>query len=73
VRLIAADLVADKRSGLQYCSVRIGFAEGELQRLSVSLLPGMPVETFAQTSSRTVLSYLTRPLWDEIFRAFRED
>lgn len=73
VRLIAADLVTDERTGLQYYPVRIGFAEGELQRLSVGLLPGMPVETFAQTSSRTVLSYLTRPLWDEVSRAFRED
>jgi HlyD family secretion protein len=32
----------------------------------------MPVEAFIQTGSRTVLSYLTKPLRDQIVKAFRE-
>jgi HlyD family secretion protein len=32
----------------------------------------MPVETFIQTGERTVLSYLTKSLRDQIARAFRE-
>jgi HlyD family secretion protein len=32
----------------------------------------MPVEAFIQTASRTALSYLTKPLMDQVARAFRE-
>jgi HlyD family secretion protein len=74
VSLIAADLVTDQRSGAQYYPVKIAFAENEQDRLgSVKLMPGMPVESFIQTSYRTVFSYLTKPLSDHLTRAFRED
>ena len=32
----------------------------------------MPVEGFIQTGERNVLSYLVKPLRDQITRAFRE-
>jgi len=32
---------------------------------------GMPVETFIETSPRTVLSYLVRPMEEQIDRTFR--
>jgi HlyD family secretion protein len=32
----------------------------------------MPVEVFAQTADRTVLSFLAKPLLDQVKRAFRE-
>lgn len=34
-------------------------------------MAGMPVEVFIKTSPRTVVSYLTKPLRDQIDRAFR--
>jgi len=34
------------------------------------LLPGMPVEAFIQTSDRTVMSYLVKPLHDQIPAGF---
>jgi HlyD family secretion protein len=74
VSLIAADLVTDQRSGMQYYPVRIAFAEGERERLgSLKLLPGMPVESFIQTGYRTVFSYLTKPVSDNLTKAFREE
>ncbi|MGO4388724.1 HlyD family type I secretion periplasmic adaptor subunit [Microvirga sp. 2YAF29] len=74
VSLIAADLVTDQRSGMQYYPVRIAFAEGERERLgSLKLLPGMPVESFIQTGYRTVFSYLTKPVADNLAKAFREE
>ncbi|WP_457091376.1 HlyD family type I secretion periplasmic adaptor subunit [Microvirga sp. P5_D2] len=74
VSLIAADLVTDQRSGVQYYPVRISFAEGERERLgSLKLLPGMPVESFIQTGYRTVFSYLTKPVADNLTKAFREE
>ena len=38
----------------------------------VKLVPGMPVEAFVKTGDRTVMSYLMKPLSDQINRAFRE-
>jgi HlyD family secretion protein len=32
----------------------------------------MPVEALIQTSPRTVMSYLIKPLHDQLVRAFRE-
>jgi membrane fusion protein, type I secretion system len=74
VSLIAADLVTDQRTGIQHYPVRIAFAEGERERLGAAkLLPGMPVESFIQTGYRTVFSYLTKPLSDNLAKAFREE
>ena len=35
-------------------------------------VPCMPVETFVQTGERTVMSYLVKPLHDQVMKAFRE-
>jgi HlyD family secretion protein len=32
----------------------------------------MPVETFLQLGDRSVASYLTKPLYDQVARAWRE-
>lgn len=74
VSLIAADLVTDQRSGVQYYPVRVAFADGERDRLgALKLVPGMPVEGFIQTGYRTVFSYLTKPIADNMTKAFREE
>jgi HlyD family secretion protein len=74
VSLIAADLVTDQRSGIQYYPVRVAFAEGERDRLgALKLVPGMPVEGLIQTGYRTVFSYLTKPISDNMAKAFREE
>ena len=38
----------------------------------MNLIPGVPMEIFLQTDERTVLSYVVRPLGDQIMRMFRE-
>jgi HlyD family secretion protein len=38
----------------------------------IGLRSGMPVEAFIKTGDRSVVSYLTRPVRDQIARAFRE-
>jgi HlyD family secretion protein len=74
VSVIAADLVEDPRSGLQYYPVRISLRDGEQGRLGDNTLaPGMPVESFIQTGYRTVFSYLTKPIADYFAKAFRAD
>ena len=72
VARISADVSQDQRSGQSYYTVRINIDATETARLAnVKLLPGMPVETFMRTHDRTVLSYFTKPLHDQISRSFR--
>jgi HlyD family secretion protein len=74
VSRIAADLTHDQKSGLSYYVVRITVPPRELARLGkLALVPGMPAEAFIQTGERTVISYLVKPLRDQINRAFREE
>jgi len=70
---IAADTSTDQRTGQSYYVVRISMTAAEIKRLGdVKLTPGMPVEVFIQTGERTLLSYLIKPLHDQLMRAFRE-
>jgi HlyD family secretion protein len=70
---IAADTSTDQRTGQSYYLVRIAMTADEVKRLGdVKLTPGMPVEAFIQTGERTMLSYLVKPLHDQLMRAFRE-
>ncbi|WP_442158742.1 hypothetical protein [Rhizobium leguminosarum] len=51
-----------------------GVRDGEWSRLENMVpLAGMPVEAFIQTGERTALAYLTKPLADQVVRAFREE
>jgi HlyD family secretion protein len=71
---IGADLTREVQTGLSYYTVRVAVASDEVKKLgAVKLLPGMPVEAFVKTEDRTALSYLVKPLEDQIKRAFREE
>lgn len=73
VQWVSADTAQDQKTGASYYTIRIAVPDDELARLNgTKLVPGMPVESFVQTSSRTVMSYLARPLHDQAMRAFRE-
>jgi HlyD family secretion protein len=70
---IGADTTTDQRTGRTYYSVRIGLTNNEIKRLGgVKLTPGMPVEAYIETGERTMLSYLLKPLHDQLMRSFRE-
>lgn len=74
VARIAADLTTDEKTGLSFYLVRISVPHSELARLGdLALVPGMPAEAMIQTGERTALSYLVKPLSDQINRAFREE
>jgi HlyD family secretion protein len=69
---IAADLTKDQQSGVSYYVARIGLAEAEVSKLGgKALVPGMPVEAYILSSSRTAFEYLRKPLEDQLARAFR--
>lgn len=48
-------------------------AEAIARLEGLELLPGMPAEVFIRTGERRALSFLTKPLTDNLRRAFRED
>jgi len=73
VSRVSADTSTDQRTGQNFYTVRIAIPPEEIGRLGeVKLVPGMPVEAFIQTGERTMLSYLTKPLHDQLMRTFRE-
>lgn len=74
VKRIAADITQDQKTGIAYYDVRISMPQEELARLGggLTLVPGMPVEGFIKTRERSVISYLLKPLSDQIEKAFRE-
>jgi len=70
---VAADLTKDPQTNQSYYMARIALPEADLKRVnSLKLLPGMPAEVHVRTGERTLLSYLTKPLTDQISRAFAE-
>jgi HlyD family secretion protein len=70
---VSPDVTTDQRTGQSYYTIRVSMSAPEIARLGdVKLIPGMPVEAFVQTGDRTVLSYLMKPLSDQLMRAFRE-
>ena len=73
VTRIAADVSTDQRTGQSYYLIRIAMPPEEIAKLGdIRILPGMPVEAFVQTGERTMISYLTKPLRDQVTRMFRE-
>lgn len=74
VTRIAADLTQDQKTGASYYVARVSVAPDQLRRLGqLKPVPGMPAEAFIQTGERTVISYLVKPIGDQIARAFREE
>jgi HlyD family secretion protein len=74
LRRVAAERTTDERTGSAFYKVELAIAPGQLQRLgSLKLVPGMPVDAFVQTGDRSLLSYITKPLRDQLSRAFREN
>ncbi|RXH05851.1 MULTISPECIES: HlyD family type I secretion periplasmic adaptor subunit [Bradyrhizobium] len=73
VSRVSPDVTTDQRTGQGYYTIRVSMPPEEVARLGdVKLIPGMPVEAFVQTGDRTMLSYLMKPLHDQLMRAFRE-
>ena len=64
----------DEATGQVHYTAQIEIDAGEENKLAGKrLIPGMPVEAFVQTESRTAISYLAKPFTDQFTRAFREN
>ncbi|MBO6867220.1 MAG: HlyD family type I secretion periplasmic adaptor subunit [Thalassococcus sp.] len=74
VTQVSADAFQDDNTGLSFYMAEVTLSEGEIDRLpeGVTLIPGMPVESFLRTEDRTPLAYFVKPLSDYFAKAFRE-
>ncbi|WP_282096432.1 HlyD family type I secretion periplasmic adaptor subunit [Epibacterium ulvae] len=74
VSRVSADAFQDQQTGRSYFEIEARLNAGEAQRLGQDnvLVPGMPVEVFAETGSQTPMDYLIQPFTDYLGRAFRE-
>ena len=74
VARISPDVSTDSKTGQSYYTVRVAIPADQIARLGPHdrLIPGMPVEAHLKIGERTVLSYLTKPLTDQIAKAWRE-
>lgn len=71
---ISAERITNERTGMSYYKVTIDVQPEELSRLgNIKLVPGMPAEVFIEGASRSLISYITKPLRDQFSRAFREN
>ena len=72
VSQVSADVIQDEVTGLFYFEAMIN-VPGQIQgeRL-LTVLPGMPVDAQVKTESRTVISFLLKPLGDAMSTTFRE-
>jgi HlyD family secretion protein len=73
VSRVSPDSVEDPETDRRFYWVEVTLPPEELARLGQSeLIPGMPVEAFLHTGDRSVLSFLLKPLTDQLAHAFRE-
>jgi len=73
VSVVSADLLKDEK-GATYYVAKITFEASARAKLGkVSLVAGMPADVLIETGQRSVLSYLVKPLRDQMARALRED
>ena len=73
VHHISPAAVTDPQTDRSFYRVDLSVSPEELARLeSAVLVPGMPVEAFLHTDTRSVMAYLVKPITSHARRAFRE-
>lgn len=73
VSQVAADITRIDANTPPFYAVRLTIDSKELDRLEgKKLKAGMPAEAFIQTSERSPLSYLVKPMMDQMAHTFRE-
>ncbi len=74
IQRVSADTLVDGTTGAPYFEAIVSVDEKTYATLGTrTLQPGMPVDVFAKTDTRTPLSYVTQPVTDHLSRAFREE
>lgn len=74
VTRVSATVTRDAQLNVEYYTARLKISKDDREKVQkLKLVPGMPAEIHVKTVDRTALSYLTKPLWDQMNRVFKED
>ncbi len=74
VTFVAPERTTDQETRQSYYAVRVAVDVRDIARWpELKLRPGMPAEIYIETGSRSMLSYITKPLRDQFARAFRDN
>lgn len=74
VSFVSSDVTRDPKSHADYYSATVTLNANESFSVAgQQIVPGMPVEAYITTGSRTALSYFVKPLGDHLLRALREE
>lgn len=72
VTFVSAERTTEKETGTSFYRVHVELDHTKLAEAKLTLVAGLPAEAFISTGSRSMLSYLIKPLTDQFARAFRE-
>lgn len=73
VTFVSADREIDPKSAEEFYRATAEIGPDSMKKLEgVRLIAGMPADVFIQTTERTVLGYLIRPLSDQLSQTFKE-
>lgn len=71
---VSAELAREQQTGQAYYRVKVQLdAEALARAPGIVLKAGMPAEVFIQTGDRSILSFMLKPLLDQIRYALREE
>ncbi|KTJ37212.1 hemolysin D [Klebsiella aerogenes] len=74
VSMVSADHLIDKVSGQPYYLVQVTVSpKGRFMLKKEEIKPGMPVEVFVKTGTRSLLSYLFKPVIDRAHTSLNEE
>lgn len=71
---VAPERTTNPQTQQSFYAGRVSVDASDLRRHpEIALKPGMPAEVFIKTGSRSMLSYVTKPLRDQLARAFNDN
>lgn len=74
VKLVSPDRLVNKNNGEPYYHIQVAVSEQGRQLLqNADIRPGMPVSILIKTGSRSLLSYLFKPVLDRVQTALTEE
>lgn len=72
VSYVATDRSTDPEGRVSFYTARLTFDAAQARAEGLDLRSGMPAEVHIETGNRSMLSYITKPLRDQLARAFRD-
>ena len=74
VVFVSAELAQDQRTGQGFYRIKVQLdAQALAHAPQIALKAGMPAEVFVQAGDRSILSFLLKPMFDQVRYALRED